>query len=137
MPLSSLPNSSFYCFYLLSCSYTFVCITRKCFVIKNLKYFKLYKPSVQGRWLYNIIFSHQEKTMEQKNEEIDNLKKQLATMYMDLQKKNSVLQELTSQRTVTIKARKSEINGNIMSHEAILNALSEDEYIVWCCYEKF
>lgn len=75
--------------------------------------------------------------MEQKNEEIDNLKKQLATMYMDLQKKNSVLQELTSQRTVTIKARKSEINGNIMSHEAILNALSEDEYIVWCCYEKF
>lgn len=111
------------------------CITLQS--IGFLLQFKLYKPSVQGRWLYNIIFSHQEKTMEQKNEEIDNLKKQLATMYMDLQKKNSVLQELTSQRTVTIKARKSEINGNIMSHEAILNALSEDEYIVWCCYEKF
>lgn len=79
----------------------------------------------------NILFSFcQEETLEQKNEEIDNLKKQLATMYMDLQKKNSVLQDLTSQRTVTIKARKSEINGNIMSHEAILNALSEDEYIV-------
>lgn len=72
----------------------------------------------------------EEEMLEQKNEEIDNLKKQLATMYMDLQKKNSVLQDLTSQRTVTIKARKSEINGNIMSHEAILNALSEDEYIV-------
>lgn len=32
--------------------------------------------------------------MEQKNEEIDNLKKQLVIMYMDLQKKNSVFQEL-------------------------------------------
>lgn len=51
-------------------------------------------------------------------------------MYMDLQKKNCALQELTSQRIVTIKSRKPEINGNIMSHEAILNALSEDEYIV-------
>ncbi|XP_062594780.1 uncharacterized protein LOC134256167 isoform X2 [Saccostrea cucullata] len=69
-------------------------------------------------------------TLEKKNEEIDNLKKQLATMYMDLQKKNSALQELNSQRNVTIKTRKPEINGNVMSHEAILNALSEDEYIV-------
>lgn len=36
-----------------------------------------------------------------------------------------------------IKVRKFEINGNIMSYEVILNVFSEDEYIVWCCYEKF
>ncbi|XP_056012299.1 serine-rich adhesin for platelets-like isoform X3 [Ostrea edulis] len=70
------------------------------------------------------------KSLEKKNEEIDNLKKHLATMYRDLQKKSSALQELTSQRNVIIKTRKPEINGNVMSHEAILNALSEDEYIV-------
>jgi hypothetical protein len=70
------------------------------------------------------------KELEKKNEEIDSLKKQLTTMYRDLQKKNSALQELTSQRNVIIKTRKPEINGNVMSHEAILNALSEDEYIV-------